>query len=142
MYVRYLLAFRLWREINKAKAVKKEIVKTAVSFLGSPPSVLPEFLTKHIPPSGSGSQTVSTNLFMKEKLLDVKACCADFIHFCKRGTEKSPVVSDKMNCLERVQEPHQQQKVWERRSILILQSMIAFLILASVYFHDNLKRFN
>ncbi|XP_033222380.1 uncharacterized protein LOC117176294 [Belonocnema kinseyi] len=111
MYVRYLLAFRLWRDINKAKAVKKEIVKTAVSFLGSPPSVLPEFLTKHIPPNGSGSQTLSTNLFMKEKLLDVKACCADFIHFCKAGTENSQVLPGKMNCLERLQGPHQQQKL-------------------------------
>ena len=131
MYVRYLLAFRLWKEINIAKPVRKEIVNTAVSFLESLPSDLPKFLTKHIPPNGAGSQTISINLFMKDKLFDVKACCMDFINFCKDSTEKSPGVLGKMNCLERVQDLHQQQMVWKRNSMLMftLQSLIMFLLL-------------
>ena len=129
MYVRYLLAFRLWREINEAEAVRKEIVNTAVSFLEPMPFSFPKFLKKHIPRNRSRSQTISTNLFMEDKLFDVKVCCMDFMNFCKVRAEKSPVVRGKMNCLER--EEDQQQKVWKRNTMFTLQSFIIFFALGT-----------
>lgn len=90
--------------INSDLVGKKQIRQTAVTLLGTAPTNLPDFLINYY---GSGSQTKSTLFLMKHKF-DVKACCADFINFCKREAENCSQPDDKMNCHERVQDPEQQ----------------------------------
>lgn len=115
VYVRYLLGFRLWKMINSDLVGKKQIRQTAVTLLGTAPTNLPDFLINYY---GSGSQTKSTLFLMKHKF-DVKACCADFINFCKREAENCSQPDDKMNCHERVQDPEQQ--------VIVLQSCFILL---------------
>lgn len=104
--MRYLLGFRLWKMINSDLIGKKQIRQTAVSLLGTAPSNLPDFLTNYYN-NCSGSQIRSPQFLMKHKF-DVKACCTDFINFCKREAENCPRADEKINHLERVQDPQQQ----------------------------------
>ena len=112
MYVRYLLAFRLWRKINNDLAVRKKIQETAVSILGSPPSVLPEFLSKYIISSTLGSQTLSSQFLMTHKF-DMKACSAEFLTLCRENIESSPENQGEINCPERAQDTDRSPLVCE-----------------------------
>lgn len=82
MYVRYLLIYRLWRNINNSILVKDEITTAAVSSLGPPPTFprLFDGLLPKVPKFESNGAK-----FLIEYKFDTRRTCKIFVQFSKES---------------------------------------------------------
>lgn len=79
-YVRYLLAFKLWKRIKDDLHDKKKINELAVTVLGQRTPTLNNELDKIIPKS-SDCQKNSTLWLLQPNSFDLRKACDDFIKY-------------------------------------------------------------
>lgn len=83
MYVRYLLAYRLWKKLNKDVAVRNQINVTALSSLGTAPAEFHPFVIEYVLPKVPKNQKLTTKMLLLQKF-EVEKSCEEFLNFCKK----------------------------------------------------------
>lgn len=80
MYLRCLLIYCLWKNINTDLAVKNKIITTATASLGAPPAAFPSCVETVLPKVPKCLPNL-TKYLMQQKSSDIKECCKSFIQF-------------------------------------------------------------
>ncbi|KAI4495741.1 hypothetical protein M0802_008364 [Mischocyttarus mexicanus] len=83
MYVRYLLVYRLWRNINSNEPMKNEISAIAINSLGPLPPTFPHLLDDVLPKVPK-LQPNPAKLLLHDKF-DTKRTCEFFVQFSKES---------------------------------------------------------